>query len=120
MNRSNAITQFQPSFLRLACVALLALSGCKKDDASNTISQGESEPAAADPAAQKQAPTKSKAIMAAQIAVEISKAPEQADAILAKQGMSRADLESLMFEIAKDPQLRKAYNAARRESLATR
>lgn len=107
-------------FLPLACVATLALSGCKKQDEAAPVTQAEPAHPPAEPEQAQKAPTESKATMAAKIAVQISRAPEQADAILAKAGMNREDLETLMFEIAKDPQLRKAYNAARQESLATR
>jgi hypothetical protein len=54
--------------------------------------------------------------LAASVAKEISVAPEQADEILAKNGLDRDKFDAMIFEIAGDPELTKAYMAARRTS----
>ena len=53
-----------------------------------------------------------KASMAAAIAKEIRANPGKRDAILKKHDMTAKDLESLLYEIASDPELSKAYLAA--------
>lgn len=106
--------------LSLACAAFLSVSGCKKQEADTTAKQDDAAGAHADPVKENKATTQSKATLAAGIAQEISQNPDQADAILAKHGMNRDDLETLMIEVAKDPKLREAYSAARRNSLETR
>ena len=54
--------------------------------------------------------------LAASIAREISAAPEQADDILGKHGLDRDKFDAMIFEIAGDPALTKAYMAARKTS----
>jgi hypothetical protein len=54
--------------------------------------------------------------LAATVAREISGAPDRADEILGKHGLDRDKLDTLMFEIAGDPELTRAYMAARRNS----
>lgn len=120
MNHRFATTSVRTSLFSLTCAALLSFSGCKKEASPEPVTQDAPAAAPAEPEHQDAAPSQSKAELAAQVAVEISKSPEQADAILAKHGLNRESLETLMFEIAKDPKLRAAYNAARRESLASR
>jgi len=61
-------------------------------------------------------PNAEKVKLAATVAREISGAPDQADEILGKHGLDRDKLDSLMFEIAGDPDLTQAYMAARRDS----
>ena len=57
-----------------------------------------------------------KILLAATVAREISAAPDRADEILGKHGLDRDRLDTLMFEIAGDPELTRAYMAARRTS----
>ena len=57
-----------------------------------------------------------KVLLAATVAREISGAPDRADEILGKHGLDRDKLDVLMFEIAGDPELTRAYMAARRNS----
>lgn len=52
--------------------------------------------------------------LAAAVAKEISAAPERADEILGKHGLSREKFDALVFEIAADPALTRAYMQARR------
>jgi hypothetical protein len=54
--------------------------------------------------------------LAASIAREISAAPEQADDILGKHNLDRDKFDAMIFEIAGDPALTKAYMAARKTS----
>ena len=50
---------------------------------------------------------------AAAIAIAISAEPANADAILEKHGIDRDELETMMYEIAEDPELRDEYAKAR-------
>lgn len=59
-------------------------------------------------------PANDKVKVAAAIAREISAAPELADEILGKHGLDRDRFDAIMFEIAGDPAMTKAYMAARR------
>lgn len=61
-------------------------------------------------------PNAEKVQLAATIAREISSAPEQADEILGKHGLDRSKFDAMIFEIAGDPALTKAYMAARKAS----
>ena len=47
------------------------------------------------------------------LANKISAAPESADSILAEAGMDREAFETLLYEIARDPELSKSYAVAR-------
>jgi hypothetical protein len=51
---------------------------------------------------------------AAEVARAISQHPEAADSILAAHDLSRAQFDSLMFEIAMAPELTAAFEEARR------
>lgn len=59
-------------------------------------------------------PNAEKVQKAASVAKEISADPEHADDILARHGLDRDKLGDMMFEIASDPQLSTAYEAARK------
>jgi len=50
--------------------------------------------------------------LAASIAREIEASPDQADAILQRHGKTRAEFEQLLYDIAADPELSRAYNQA--------
>ncbi|HEY0135654.1 MAG TPA: hypothetical protein VGB85_16335 [Nannocystis sp.] len=52
--------------------------------------------------------------LAAVLAREISAAPEQSSKILRRHGLDRDKLDTIMFEIAGDPELTRAYLVARR------
>lgn len=67
------------------------------------------EPATPDPNS-----PQGKVVLAASVAKEISVAPEQADEILGKHGLDRDKFDAIIFEIAGDPELTKAYMAARK------
>ena len=56
--------------------------------------------------------TPPKAAQAAAIAKDLRANPDDADAILAKHGMTRQQFEDLMYEIAADEELTKAYEQA--------
>jgi hypothetical protein len=70
----------------------------------------EAPPPAAPPAA---APAADAASRAAEIARAIDADPSRADAILKEKGMTAADLDALMYEVAADPALTDRYVAAR-------
>lgn len=59
------------------------------------------------------APLDPKVAKAVEIADAIAKSPDDADAILEKNGLDREKLDAMMFEIAKDPALAAQYQAAR-------
>ena len=50
--------------------------------------------------------------MAARIAREIQADPENAEAILDRHGKTKEEFEALLYEIAAEPELSRAYNAA--------
>jgi len=50
--------------------------------------------------------------VAARIAREIEARPDQADAILKRNGRTREEFEKLLYDIAADPDLSRAYNQA--------
>lgn len=52
--------------------------------------------------------------IAANLAREISVAPEHADKILRKHGLDRDEFDAIILEIASDPELTKAYMVTRR------
>lgn len=56
-----------------------------------------------------------KAERAAVIAKEVKTSPDKVDAVLAKYEMTADDFESLMFEVAEDPELSDAYTKALNE-----
>lgn len=120
MNDTLTKTPISFSLFILACSATLSLSACKKQEHTEPAPKENAAPADIDPDPANSPSTPSKAKIAAEVAVEISRTPEQADAILARHGMDRESLEALIFEIAKDPKLREAYNHARQASLASR
>ncbi len=111
------------SALALACT----LSACDSGDAPKQAETGETATIAAKPVADPppvapkpgdSAPPpdspQAKVQLAALVAREISAAPELADDILAKHGLDRDKFDAIIFEIAADPALTKAYMAARR------
>jgi len=53
------------------------------------------------------------ALRAAEIARAIDANPDRAEEILADQGLSVEELEAMMFRIAEDPELTRAYEEAR-------
>ncbi|MCB9568323.1 MAG: hypothetical protein H6710_14125 [Myxococcales bacterium] len=105
----------QRIFLTMMVAMPLALGACggdkpadgkteaKGDEGAKEADAGEAEAAdeaeAMDPRVEK----------AVTIANEIAKNPDDADAILEKNGLDREGFEKLMYEIAKDPELSKSY-----------
>lgn len=51
--------------------------------------------------------------LAALVATKISAAPDDADQILEDNGLDRDQLDTLMYEIARDPELSRAYKEQR-------
>ena len=80
-----------------ACCALM-LGGCSEDE----------EPVADQPTVPEFV------TQAAEVARAIALKPVAADSILAAHNMTRAGFDSLMYEIAMDPVLTEAFEAARR------
>jgi len=83
----------------------------KPDPTAVTTPDAKPEPTAPDPNS-----PQGKVLLAASVAKEISAAPEQADEILGKHGLDRSKFDSIIFEIAGDPELTRAYMAARKTS----
>ena len=50
--------------------------------------------------------------LAASIAREIEASPDEADAVLERHGKTRAEFEQMLYDIAADPELSRAYNQA--------
>jgi len=121
----------------LIATALLALPACEGGTRTETrVTQKETKVVTPPPAADVKAPEAApdadagkpadsgppadapdgRVALAATVAREISSAPERADEILGKHGLDRDKLDALMFEIAGDPELTRAYMAARRNS----
>jgi hypothetical protein len=111
------------SALALACT----LSACDSGDAPKQTETGKPATTAAKPVAdpspvaprpEDRAPApdspQAKVELAATVAKEISAAPELADDILDRHGLDRDKFDAIIFEIAADPALTKAYMAARR------
>lgn len=126
---------FTRIFIAAALLALPACEGGSKTETkvTKTVTKTETPPPAtevkapdadADKPADKPADSgppaadspDGKVQLAATVAREISGAPERADEILGKHGLDRDKLDALMFEIAGDPELTRAYMAARRNS----
>ena len=108
------------SALALACT----LSACDGADATGPATPREPPPAPVvhtppPPVAAKPEPPApdtpaGKVQLAAVVAREIAAAPELADDILDRHGLDRDRFDAMIFEIAGDPELTKAYMAARR------
>ena len=81
----------------LSCCAFLA-AGCSADDESDVVQSNTPEFVA----------------QVAAIAQAITQNPAAADSILEAAEMTRARFDSLMFEVAIDPDLTEAFEAARR------
>jgi len=88
----------RPVKATLLTCSLLLLGGCSAD--------AEPETAAAD--------VPEIVAEVAEVAKALAQAPTMADSILEANGMTRAQLDSMMFEIAMDPELTQAFEAARR------
>ena len=82
-------------------VLLLALAACGGQESAPVT---EPEPAAADPATDRAAEI-------AAISLEIKANPDGYEAILTKHGMTSAEFEVALYEIAEDPALSARYSA---------
>ncbi len=117
MNRNATI---HAGALWLALAAAACGGGAAGGDAGSpakaapTKADGETAaaPAKAEPPAEAPPALPPKVAKAVELAKAISARPEDADAILARAGLDRAGLEALMAEIAADPALSAAYEAA--------
>ena len=88
----------------LAFVVLLAVAACGRGDrASSTPAEAE----------QNEVPPIVETAVA--VARGIDAAPTRADSVLAAHGLTAADLDSVMYEIAADSALRAAFAAERRQ-----
>ncbi|HET9252098.1 MAG TPA: hypothetical protein VFP58_08285 [Candidatus Eisenbacteria bacterium] len=101
----NILIQVGAVALLLAIVATGCSSSSSTGDGST---QSEAPPAAG------AAPTVEQAREAGAIARAIENEPNRMSEILSAHGMTAESLEDLMFEIAKDPKLTEAYEAAKR------
>jgi hypothetical protein len=81
----------------LSCCAVLT-AGCGADDEPEVVQSDTTEFVA----------------QVAEVARAVTQAPAAVDSILAAHEMTRARFDSLMFEIALDPELTEAFEAARR------
>ena len=110
---------FSHPFLSAIMIAMLLLftAACESPAEPEASGQDGTEAVAAEAqpeAAAEEAPSEL-VLKAQELAVlrkSIQAAPENADAILAAQEMSAADLEALLFEISQDPAASAAYAEA--------
>lgn len=88
----------------IVLIALLAACG----ETPEPVAEVETPPEApAEPAVPEQV---QKAVT---VAAAIDKEPARVDAILQENGMTRAEFEALLYDIAEDPALAEAYATAR-------
>lgn len=90
-----------------ALLIAIAAAGCSSSSSSG---DGSTESAATTPTG---APTVEQAIEAGTIARAIESEPNRMSEILAEHNMTAESLDSLMFEIAKNPKLSEAYENAK-------
>ena len=95
----------------IGSMLITVLPACGGDPAAKD-GPAKTAPDAASEAAP-EAPLDPRVAKAVEIADAIAAAPQDADEILAKHGLDRAQLESMMFEIAHDPALSNSYRIAR-------
>jgi len=120
---------FTKLITRTLCAAALALAACGGDAKTPDPKTAKKVETKVETKVEKKAPTPEpvkkestpapdpgaeKVKTAASIAKEISADPEHADDILARHGLDRDKLGDMMFEIASNPELSNAYEAARR------
>jgi hypothetical protein len=131
--------QFRNPLFAVVTVALMSsLPGCESGTKEEPVAEKPADakdakdtkdtkdaPAAADPEAQKEADTvlaagtdgmDPKVAKAVSIAREIEADPSKAEDVLGKYELDREGLDALMYEIARSPDLAKAYAAARMNS----
>ena len=92
----------------VALLVAIVATGC-----SSSSSTGDSSTKSEVPPATGGAPTVEQAREAGTIARAIESEPSRTSEILSEHGMTAESLEHLMFEIAKDPKLTEAYEAAK-------
>ena len=124
--------QFRTPLLAVLTVALMgSLPACDSGNKEEPVAQNDAKPATAgeaeqaapaDPEAQKEADAvlaedmsglDPKVAKAVSIAKEIEADPSKAEDVLGKYELDREGLDALMYEIARNPDLAKAYAAAR-------
>lgn len=95
-----------------AWALLIAIFAAGCSGSSTTTREGTTD-SAATATATATAPTVEQARKAGVVARAIEAEPNRAAEILTEHGMTAEGLEALIFEIAQDPQLTEAYEAAR-------
>jgi hypothetical protein len=98
-------------FLMTVAIGLalaLASYGC-----GGAADRQEGAQSAGDGAAATASPAQGMVDVAARIAREIEARPDQADAILERYGKTREEFEAMLYDIAADPDLSRAYKEAR-------
>lgn len=118
---------FTKLITRTLCGAALVLAACGGDAKTPDTKTAKKVETKVETKVEKKAPTPEpakteptpdpgaeKVKAAASIAKEISADPEHADDILARHGLDRDKLGDMMFEIASNPELSNAYEAARK------
>ena len=110
--------RFAAPMLVLTAILLAAACGAGdpgSHDAQGDHAQGESHAEEAD-----HAPLPERVRVAADVAREIESRPDEAEEILAAHEMTAESFEQLMYEIAADPELSRAYQAATRKAIRVR
>lgn len=95
-----------------AAFLLLAACDAPTPDPATTQEVATEQPSEAETAEPK---ASSKTEIAAAVAIEIQAPGADLDAVLARHDLTADTFEELMFEIAADPELTAAYQAARRK-----
>lgn len=95
-----------------AAFLLLAACDAPTPDPATTQDPATEQPTAAEPATPA---ASSKTEIAAAVANELQAPGADTDAVLARHDLTADTFEQLMFEIAADPELTAAYQAARRK-----
>lgn len=122
---TNIITRH---ILMLALALALPVAGCggdakkgdtkaakadaKKADGANKAPD-EAEPAEPEGPKPSMDTPEGRVALAALVATEIAGTPDNADEILEQNGLDRDKLDELMYEIARDPELSRAYKERR-------
>jgi len=96
-----------PAMVTLALALALVFCGCGGSGDSQTGSQR-----AGDASTSSASGGQGQVDLASRIAREIEARPDQADEILERHGKTRQEFEKLLYDIAADPDLSRAYTQA--------